>query len=44
MVAIPLSDTELAGAQLMLAARGTRVLPVAAAAFSKTLMGMLAEL
>ncbi|MCS6765473.1 MAG: LysR family transcriptional regulator [Candidatus Protistobacter heckmanni] len=44
MVAIPLSDAELAGAQLMLAARGTRVLPVAAAAFSETLMGMLAEL
>jgi DNA-binding transcriptional LysR family regulator len=44
MAAIPLSDRELAGAQLVLAMRRTRVLPIAAAAFSEQLKGILAAL
>lgn len=37
LIAVPLSDPELAHAKLILAARRGRVLPVAAAAFSETL-------
>jgi DNA-binding transcriptional LysR family regulator len=44
MVAIPLADGELAGAQLVLAMRRGRVLPIAPAAFSEELGGMLAAL
>ncbi len=44
MIAIPLSDPELAEARLRLCSRRGRVLPVAAAAFAEQLSGVFEEL
>ncbi len=44
MVAVPLSDPELAGARLRLCSRRSRVLPVAAAAFAEQLIQLFEEL